>query len=162
MNKLDRYNDKRDFDTTPEPLGEAALAGGTQASFVVQKHDASSLHFDFRLEWDGVLLSWAVTKGPSDDPSEKRLAVRTEDHPVAYGSFEGTIPEDEYGGGTVMLWDSGAWEPLHDVAKGLKEGKLHFRLHGARMEGGWVLVKMGGGKGDRDPHLLAVDGIAAL
>lgn len=154
MNKLDRYNDKRDFDTTPEPRGEAALAGGTQASFVVQKHDASSLHFDFRLEWDGVLLSWAVTKGPSDDPSEKRLAVRTEDHPVAYGSFEGTIPEDEYGGGTVMLWDSGAWEPLHDVAKGLKEGKLHFRLHGARMEGGWALVKMGGGKGDRDNWLL--------
>lgn len=154
MSKLDRYSEKRDFEATPEPPAEAAAAGGDQLSFVVQKHDASSLHFDFRLEWEGVLLSWAVTKGPSADPSEKRLAVRTEDHPIAYGSFEGTIPEDEYGGGTVMLWDSGWWEPMHDPEKGLKEGKLHFRLHGARMEGGWALVKMGGQKGDRENWLL--------
>ena len=112
-------------------------AGSHQPGFVVQKHDATRLHFDFRLEWDGVLLSWAVTKGPSTDPGQKRLAVRTEDHPVSYGSFEGTIPEKEYGGGTVMLWDTGWWEPLHPVAEGLKSGKLHFRLHGARMKGGW-------------------------
>lgn len=154
MNKLDQYSEKRDFDATPEPPGEAAAAGGQQLTFVVQKHDASRLHFDFRLELDGVLLSWAVTKGPSDDPSEKRLAVRTEDHPIAYGSFEGTIPEDEYGGGTVMVWDAGWWEPLHDPQEGLKEGKLHFRLHGARMEGGWALVRMGGNEGKRENWLL--------
>ena len=142
MRSLDAYEKKRDFDVTPEPRAELVEAGGDRLSFVVQKHDASRLHYDFRLEWNGVLLSWAVTKGPSDDPSEKRLSVRTEDHPVSYGGFEGTIPEEEYGGGTVMLWDSGWWEPLHDPGEGLKKGKLHFRLHGARMKGGWALVRM--------------------
>ena len=137
MRSLETYEAKRDFAATPEPRADLAEAGGTELSFVVQKHDASRLHYDFRLEWQGVLLSWAVTKGPSADPSEKRLAVRTEDHPVAYGAFEGTIPEGEYGGGTVMLWDNGWWEPLHDPEEGLKQGKLHFRLHGARMKGCW-------------------------
>ena len=104
-------------------------------SFVVQKHDATRLHYDFRLELDGVLKSWAVTKGPSLNPAEKRLAVRTEDHPLDYGGFEGTIPKGEYGGGTVMLWDRGTWEPLHDPHDGLKEGMLHFRLARRAPEG---------------------------
>ena len=156
MRSLDAYEKKRDFDVTPEPRAELLEAGGNRLSFVVQKHDASSLHYDFRLELGGVLLSWAVTKGPSADPSQKRLAVRTEDHPVAYGAFEGTIPEDEYGGGTVMLWDSGWWEPLHDPAEGLKEGKLHFRLHGARMKGGWALVRMGDEDGEKNENWLLI------
>jgi bifunctional non-homologous end joining protein LigD len=147
VSPLETYRDKRDFEVTPEPRAELVEAGGDQLSFVVQKHDASRLHYDFRLEWKGVLLSWAVTKGPSSDPSQKRLAVRTEDHPIAYRDFEGTIPKDEYGGGTVMIWDNGWWEPLHDPGEGLDAGKLHFRLHGARMTGGWALVKMRG-KGD--------------
>jgi bifunctional non-homologous end joining protein LigD len=156
MRSLKDYEKKRDFDVTPEPRAALVEAGGDHLSFVVQKHDASRLHYDFRLEWDGVLLSWAVTKGPSADPSEKRLAVRTEDHPVSYGDFEGTIPEDEYGGGTVMLWDTGWWEPLHDVSEGLKKGKLHFRLHGARMSGGWALVKMKGKSGEKRDNWLLI------
>ena len=136
---LVEYERRRDFAGTPEPKGGRATASGR--SFCVQMHDATRLHYDFRLEHDGVLLSWAVTKGPSADPSQKRLAVRTEDHPIDYGSFEGVIPEG-YGAGTVMLWDRGEWEPLHDVDDGLKQGKLHFRLHGARMRGGWALVRM--------------------
>ncbi|MWD28575.1 DNA ligase D [Aquicoccus sp. SCR17] len=153
MSSLDTYAKKRDFTSTSEPAAELVEAGGERLSFVVQKHDASRLHYDFRLEFGGVLWSWAVTKGPSTDPGEKRLAVRTEDHPVAYGDFEGTIPEKEYGGGTVMLWDQGWWEPLHDPEEGLKQGKLHFRLHGARMEGGWTLVRMRG-KEKRENWLL--------
>ncbi|MGZ9810489.1 DNA ligase D [Pseudoroseicyclus sp. H15] len=157
MGTLETYAKKRNFSVTPEPKAELVEAGADQPAFVVQKHDATRLHYDFRLEWGGVLWSWAVTRGPSGDPSEKRLAVRTEDHPVAYGSFEGTIPEGEYGAGTVMLWDNGWWEPLHDPEKGLKEGKLHFCLHGARMQGGWALVKMRGnraGDGKRENWLL--------
>ena len=122
-------------------------------SFVVQKHDATRLHYDFRLEWNGVLLSWAVTKGPSPLPSEKRLAVRTEDHPVDYGGFEGTIPKGAYGGGTVMLWDRGTWSPIGDFAKGLKEGKLKVTLQGERMRGGWALVRMKS-EGKRENWLL--------
>ncbi|EAQ01550.1 hypothetical protein OB2597_03898 [Pseudooceanicola batsensis HTCC2597] len=156
MNTLDRYREKRDFSITPEPRAELVEAGGDRLSFVVQKHDASRLHYDFRLEWEGVLLSWAVTKGPSADPSEKRLAVRTEDHPVAYGAFEGTIPEKEYGGGTVMLWDTGWWEPLDDPGEGLKKGKLNFRLHGARMKGGWTLVRMRGRKKETRENWLLI------
>lgn len=136
---LATYRKKRDFGKTPEPAGGAKSKG---FGFVVQKHDATRLHYDFRLELDGVLKSWAVTRGMSLDPDEKRLAVRTEDHPIEYGGFEGTIPKGQYGGGTVMLWDTGTWEPLHDPRKGLKEGKLHFRLHGKRLKGGWVLVRM--------------------
>jgi len=151
--RLKRYNEKRDFAKTAEPQGEAGPARQSRLSFLVQKHAARRLHYDFRLEWDGVLLSWAVTKGPSDDPGEKRLAVRTEDHPLSYADFEGTIPEGEYGGGSVMLWDRGTWEPLHDPDRGLKEGKLHFRLNGERLRGGWALVRMRG-KGKRENWLL--------
>lgn len=139
---LQRYNEMRNFKKTREPKG---VRGSTQGnSFVVQKHEATRLHFDFRLELDGVLKSWAVTKGPSLNPEDKRLAVRTEDHPMAYGGFEGTIPHDEYGGGTVMLWDEGTWEPLpgKDPRKTIEEGHLHFFLHGHRMKGEWLLVRM--------------------
>lgn len=136
------YTAKRDFERTSEPQGDAAPAVGAGLTFCVQKHDASTLHYDLRLEWDGVLWSWAVTKGPSADPSDKRLAVRTEDHPLDYATFEGTIPKKEYGGGTVMLWDFGTWEPLHDPAEGIASGKLHLRLHGGKMTGGWALVRM--------------------
>ncbi len=153
---LKTYSEKRDFDITPEPRAEVIEAGGERLAFVVQKHDASRLHYDFRLEHGGVLWSWAVTKGPSTDPSEKRLAVRTEDHPISYGDFEGTIPEEEYGGGTVMLWDQGWWEPLHDPAEGIASGKLHFRLHGARMRGGWVLVRMRGKKNEKRENWLLI------
>lgn len=137
---LKTYRAKRDFAKTAEPAGEDVLPEGR--SFVVQKHDASRLHWDFRLEWQGVLLSWAVTRGPSADTGARRLAVRTEDHPVSYGSFEGTIPKGEYGGGTVMLWDRGTWAPKGDVDEGLKSGSLKFVLSGERMKGGWTLVRM--------------------
>jgi len=137
------YKAKRDFSRTREPKGKVGKAGGN--SFVVQKHDATRLHWDFRLEVDGVLKSWAVTKGPSIDPADRRLAVRTEDHPLDYGDFEGTIPKGEYGGGTVMLWDRGTWEPVEGKsADDLGEGHLHFRLHGERMKGEWLLVRMKG------------------
>ena len=151
---LDVYRAKRRFAETPEPEGRVGGARGM--AFVVQKHDATRLHWDFRLEWGGVLLSWAVTKGPSADPSEKRLAVRTEDHPLEYGGFEGVIPEGNYGAGTVMLWDRGTWEPLHDVEEGLAAGKLHFVLHGARMRGGWALVRMRGRAGEARENWLLV------
>ncbi len=141
-NPLSTYNAKRDFKKTREPKGIRGRANGNR--FIVQKHDATRLHYDFRLELDGVLKSWAVTKGPSLDPEDKRLAVRTEDHPLAYGDFEGTIPEEEYGGGTVMLWDDGTWEPIpgKDPRKTIEEGHLHFILHGKRMKGEWLLVRM--------------------
>ena len=138
---LSRYNAKRDFAKTAEPAGKVAKARGNR--FIVQKHDASRLHWDFRLEIDGVLKSWAVTRGPSLDPGEKRLAVRTEDHPLSYADFEGTIPKGEYGGGTVMLWDTGRWEPVEGKsAKDLEKGHLHFRLHGERMKGEWLLIRL--------------------
>ncbi|NTS65416.1 DNA ligase D [Sphingomonas sp. HHU CXW] len=138
---LARYNAKRDFTRTAEPAG--TLAKGHGNSFVVQKHDATRLHWDFRLEVDGVLKSWAVTRGPSLDPNEKRLAVRTEDHPLDYGSFEGTIPSGEYGGGTVMLWDRGTWSPIKGKsAKDLDAGHLHFVLEGERMRGEWLLIRL--------------------
>jgi bifunctional non-homologous end joining protein LigD len=142
--KLDiaTYNAKRDFKKTTEPKGRKLK--GTGDSFVVQKHDASRLHWDFRLEMDGVLKSWAVPKGPSLDPGQNRLAMRTEDHPLDYGDFEGTIPKGEYGGGTVMLWDQGRWipEPGKDPKKTIEEGHLHFTLDGERMKGEWVMVRL--------------------
>ena len=142
---LKDYKAKRDFTRTQEPSGAGkARRGGKGYRFVVQKHDATRLHYDFRIELDGVLKSWAVTKGPSDNPEDKRLAVRVEDHPLDYGSFEGTIPEGQYGGGTVMLWDEGTWEPLGDPHEALEEGDLKMRLNGHRMKGEWVLVHMKG------------------
>ncbi len=149
---LATYNAKRDFAKTAEPQGKAGRAKGD--SFVVQKHAATRLHYDFRLELDGVLLSWAVTRGPSNDPQEKRLAVRTEDHPLDYGSFEGTIPAGSYGGGTVMLWDHGRWEPEGDPREGLDKGKLHFTLHGERMKGEWVLVRLHPRPGEKRENWL--------
>ena len=136
---LDLYRSKRRFDRTPEPSGDAQAEPGWR--YAIQKHDATRLHYDLRLELDGVLLSWAVTRGPSRDPAEKRLAVRTEDHPVDYAEFEGVIP-DGYGAGTVMLWDKGSWEPVGDPHEGLKAGKLAFHVHGERLQGRWALVRM--------------------
>ncbi|MBV9107840.1 MAG: DNA ligase D, partial [Gemmatimonadetes bacterium] len=137
---LAEYHRKRDFDRTAEPRGEEHASGGT-LGFVIQKHAASHLHYDFRLELEGVLKSWAVPKGPSYDPTVKRLAVHVEDHPIEYGDFEGIIPKGEYGGGTVMLWDAGTWEPLEDPHKGYRKGHLRFRLDGEKLHGGWHLVR---------------------
>src|SRR5450432_177253 len=123
---LQRYREKRDFSVSPEP--EGGQSSETKFSYVIQKHAASHVHYDFRLELDGVLLSWAVPKGPSLDPKVRRLAMQTEDHPVEYGSFEGIIPAGEYGGGTVMVWDQGTWEPLEDARKGYAKGHLKFAL----------------------------------
>ena len=151
---LAEYNAKRDFGRTAEPAGKRATGQGGN-SFIVQKHAATRLHWDFRIETDGVLKSWAVTKGPSTDPADKRLAVRTEDHPLSYAEFEGTIPEGEYGGGTVMLWDKGTWEPLPGKsAKDIDEGHLHFILHGTRMKGEWLLVRMKGRPGEKRENWL--------
>lgn len=148
------YNAKRDFAKTAEPAG--TLAPGNGNSFIVQKHDATRLHWDFRLELDGVLKSWAVTRGPSLDPDEKRLAVRTEDHPLSYATFEGTIPKGEYGGGTVMLWDRGTWSVIKGKsAKDLDKGHLHFVLDGERMKGEWLLIRLKPrGKEKRENWLL--------
>jgi bifunctional non-homologous end joining protein LigD len=137
---LNEYRKKRNFSRTREPKGNEPARGGR--SYLIQKHAASRLHYDFRLELDGVLLSWAVPKGPSLDPAKKCLAVHVEDHPLEYGSFEGTIPKGEYGGGTVMLWDRGTWEPEGDAAANYRRGKLIFQLHGERLKGGWVLLRM--------------------
>jgi len=141
---LETYKAKRDFTKTAEPAGRVGRKKTRQLRFVVQKHDATRLHYDFRLELDGVLMSWAVTKGPSTNPADKRLAVHVEDHPLDYGGFEGTIPQGEYGGGTVMLWDEGTWEPVGDPHEGVAKGDLKFVLHGKRMKGSWVLVHMKG------------------
>ena len=138
---LARYNAKRDFDRTPEPSGRAAR-GGNALSFVIQKHWASHLHYDFRLELDGVLLSWAVPKGPSLDPSVRRMAIHVEDHPVSYGGFEGRIPDGQYGAGTVIVWDRGTWDAVGDPHAGLKAGKLVFVLHGEKLAGLWELVRI--------------------
>lgn len=140
MAKLAPYRAKRDFKKTSEPEGKAGRREGF--SFVVQKHDASRLHYDFRLELDGVLKSWAVTKGPSLVKGEKRLAVHVEDHPLAYADFEGTIPEGQYGGGTVLVWDRGTWEPEGDPHEGYAKGRLSFRLDGEKLHGTWHLVRM--------------------
>jgi len=153
--QLETYRKKRDFSRTAEPSGDEATRGANHLRFVVQKHDATRLHYDFRLELDGVLKSWAVTRGPSTDPADKRLAVRVEDHPIDYGGFEGTIPAGEYGGGTVLLWDEGVWEPIGDPHQGLEAGDLKFRLFGQRMQGEWVLVLMKGrDRGGKQQWLL--------
>ncbi|WP_407156096.1 DNA ligase D [Bradyrhizobium sp. STM 3557] len=142
LKKLSTYRKKRDFDKTAEPSGDVKVAPGKRLRFVIQKHDATRLHYDLRLEYDGVFKSWAVTKGPSLDPHDKRLAVEVEDHPLDYGDFEGTIPEGQYGGGTVMLWDRGYWEPEGDPEQGFKKGDLKFTLDGGKLHGSWVLVRM--------------------
>ena len=141
MTKLEEYKRKRNFERTGEPEGETAESD-EGLSFVVQHHMARREHYDLRLEWNGVLLSWAVPKGPSYNTREKRLAVRVEDHPLDYKNFEGTIPQGEYGGGTVMLWDEGYWEPYADVGNGLRDGMLKFVLKGRRLKGSWALVRM--------------------
>ncbi|MGJ4943164.1 DNA ligase D [Bradyrhizobium sp. HKCCYLS1011] len=141
LKKLSTYRKKRDFDKTAEPSGDAKVAAAERPRFVIQKHDATRLHYDLRLEFGGVFKSWAVTKGPSLDPHDKRLAVEVEDHPLDYGDFEGTIPEGEYGGGTVMLWDRGYWDS-DDPERGFKKGDLKFTLQGKKLHGSWVLVRM--------------------
>ncbi|SFG82414.1 ATP-dependent DNA ligase LigD phosphoesterase module /ATP-dependent DNA ligase LigD polymerase module [Palleronia marisminoris] len=148
VDKLNEYNARRDFRKTREPKGEASPRRGEDLWFSIQKHDASALHYDLRLEWDGVLLSWAVPKGPSPKLGDKRLAQRTEDHPLDYGDFEGTIPEGEYGGGTVMLWDKGTWTPRGDVDEMLAAGNLKMDIAGERIRGGYALVRFKKG-GDR-------------
>jgi bifunctional non-homologous end joining protein LigD len=150
---LQVYRKKRKFDVTPEPRGAAARTKGNQ--FVIQKHAARRLHYDLRLELDGVMKSWAVTRGPSLVPGEKRLAIHVEDHPIEYNAFEGTIPQGEYGGGTVMIWDRGRWYPEGDPHAGLKKGRLDFRLEGEKLHGRWHLVRMHGRAGEKkEPWLL--------
>jgi bifunctional non-homologous end joining protein LigD len=155
---LEEYQAKRDFEVTAEPKGARPLANGARKLlYIVQKHRASRLHYDFRLEWRGVLLSWAIPKGPSLDPSVKRLAAAVEDHPVEYGGFEGVITEGEYGGGTVMLWDRGTWTPEDsDVDASLEKGELKFSLAGKKLRGSWVLVrtKLGYGRSSKPQWLL--------
>jgi bifunctional non-homologous end joining protein LigD len=157
---LTEYQKKRRFDVTPEPSGESKPAPkqGPVLTYLIQKHRATQLHYDFRLEWNGVLLSWAVPKGPSLDPSVKRLATPVEDHPLDYAGFEGVIPEGEYGGGTVMLWDQGTWEPeVEDVGAALEKGDLKFTLHGKKLQGSWVLVRTRGfGKNPSRPSWLLI------
>ena len=142
MASLTEYKKKRKFDKTPEP-GPTKKRTKTGKMFVIQKHRASQLHYDFRLEADGVLKSWAVPKGPSLDPTVRRLAMQVEDHPVDYAKFEGVIPEGEYGGGTVMVWDYGTYEPENagDVSEALRKGELKFKLNGEKLKGSWVLVR---------------------
>ena len=154
---LETYHSKRNFEATPEPRGSRRKSKGGN-SFVVQKHDARRLHYDFRLEKDGVLLSWAVTRGPSLVPGDKRLAVHVEDHPLDYGEFEGTIPKGEYGGGTVLLWDRGTWKPIGDPDKGLKKGHLEFELDGEKLHGRWHLVRMPSRRGEKRENWLLIKG----
>jgi len=143
LGKLAEYNRKRSFDVTPEPAGKMGAVRSSALEFVIQKHRASQLHYDFRLEHDGVMLSWAIPKGPSLDPSNKRFATQTEDHPIEYNQFEGVIPEGEYGGGTVMIWDHGTWQPeVEAVSRALEKGDLKFTLYGKKLRGSWVLVRM--------------------
>ncbi len=158
MSDIATYNAKRDFRKTAEPRGKVGARRSRDLQFVIQKHDATRLHYDFRLEIDGVLASWAIPKGPSLDPGEKRLAVRTEDHPMAYGGFEGTIPEGEYGGGTVMLWDRGTWQPegRESPAVQLRKGSLKFALAGDRLHGSFALVRMKPRKGEKGENWLLI------
>jgi bifunctional non-homologous end joining protein LigD len=163
--QLERYRSMRDFQSTSEPRGGVRSSNGKDAlPFVVQKHAATRLHYDFRLGWRGVLKSWAVTKGPSYFPGDKRLAVQVEDHPIEYGGFEGTIPKGQYGGGTVMVWDFGDWQPEGDVDRGLADGHLKFELHGKKLKGKWALVRMHGDAGRANkPNWLLIkekDGFA--
>lgn len=160
--KLKTYRRKRDFGTTREPSGDRSTPAARKLRFVIQKHDATRLHYDFRLELDGVFKSWAVTRGPSLDPADKRLAVEVEDHPLDYGDFEGTIPKGQYGGGTVMLWDrgtygargSGASRGVSALEEGYAKGKLELTLRGKKLRGGFTLVRTRGGGGGAKPQWL--------
>ena len=158
--KLQAYQAKRDFSQTKEPSGDAAAGpgeAGAKLRFVVQKHDATRLHYDLRLELDGVFKSWAVTKGPSVDPKDRRLAVEVEDHPLDYGDFEGTIPKGQYGGGTVQLWDRGYWSPEGMTAEeGLAKGDLKFTLAGEHLHGSWVLVRIKNWSGGKRVNWLLI------
>ena len=154
MAGLTTYHTKRRFGVTQEPRGKVARGKGH--AFVIQKHDARRLHYDLRLELDGVMKSWAVTRGPSLVPGEKRLAVQVEDHPIAYNKFEGTIPKGEYGGGTVMIWDRGQWQPEDDPHKGLAKGHLSFQLAGKKLHGGWHLVRMHRRPGEKRDNWLLI------
>ncbi|TAK47871.1 MAG: DNA ligase D [Xanthobacteraceae bacterium] len=158
MATLETYRHKRDFTATPEPKGRKARENTRKRgnSFVIQKHAARRLHYDFRLEMDGVLKSWAVTRGPSLVAGEKRLAVHVEDHPLEYGKFEGTIPKGEYGGGTVIVWDRGTWTPVHDAAKGYAKGHLEFELHGEKLGGRWHLIRMRGKSREKRENWLLI------
>jgi bifunctional non-homologous end joining protein LigD len=152
MAGLGKYHAKRRFGVTPEPRGKLGKRGFV---FVIQKHAARRLHYDLRLQLDGVMKCWAVTRGPSLVPGDKRLAVQVEDHPIDYNKFEGTIPQGEYGGGTVMVWDRGRWKPEGDPEKGLRKGHLSFELKGKKLHGGWHLVRMRRRPGEnRDNWLL--------
>ncbi len=156
---LEEYRTKRRFRVTKEPVGKKTPVPrrGKRLVYVVQKHRATALHYDVRLEWNGVMLSWAVPKGPSFDPSVKRLAMQVEDHPIAYNTFEGIIPEGEYGGGTVMIWDQGSWTPeMPDVDAALTRGDLKLSLEGKKLHGSWVLVRTRGRPGDRRPSWLLI------
>ena len=156
---LEEYRRKRRFDVTSEPAGKKRPTArrAKQLAFVVQKHRATALHYDVRLEWKGVMLSWAVPKGPSYDTREKRLAMQVEDHPIEYNKFEGIIPAGEYGGGTVMIWDRGTWSPEDpNVDASLKRGELKFTLEGEKLRGGWVLVRTRGRQGDSKPAWLMI------
>src|SRR5688500_704624 len=150
---LAEYKRKRNFRKTPEPAGKVAPSQG-ELHFVVQKHAASRLHYDFRLELDGVLKSWAVPKGPSLDPSVKALAVEVEDHPLDYAGFEGVIPKGQYGGGTVMVWDRGEWAPDGDAAAALKKGHLKCAVNCEKLSGEWSLVRMARRQSDKNNWLL--------
>ena len=152
----EEYRSKRDFEKTDEPSGSSGRKSSEQPQFVIQKHDASSLHYDFRIEADGVLKSWAVPKGPSTDPAEKRLAVPTEDHPLEYADFEGVIPEDEYGGGTVLIWDRGSYENITEkddeiqpIEKAIEAGHVLIELDGKKLKGGYALHRTGSGDNAR-------------
>src|SRR5215471_3453824 len=151
---LQAYHAKRKFGATPEPRGRQARRKGN--AFVIQKHDASRLHYDLRLELDGVMKSWAVTRGPSLVPGEKRLAVRVEDHPIEYNTFEGIIPQGQYGGGTVMIWDRGTWAPEGDAERGLEKGHLDFTLAGEKLGGAWHLVRMGARPGEKRENWVLI------
>jgi bifunctional non-homologous end joining protein LigD len=155
---LEEYRRKRRFGVTPEPKGgKAAARRASRLEFVVQKHRATALHYDVRLEWKGVMLSWACPKGPSYDTKIKRLAMQVEDHPIEYNRFEGIIPEGEYGGGTVMIWDRGTWTPEEpDVDVALRRGELKFTFTGEKLRGGWVLIRTRNRPGDSKPAWLLI------
>jgi bifunctional non-homologous end joining protein LigD len=153
--RLEEYNAKRNFKITPEPRGKLGASKPGALRYLIQKHAASHLHYDFRLELNGVLLSWAVPKGPSLDPADKRLAMHTEDHPIEYGNFEGTIPRGQYGGGTVMLWDRGYWE-CENPQQGYRKGKLDFTIEGDKLSGGWILTRMRPREGEKRTNWLLI------